>query len=58
MVYGPTDGGQTPEHGYTISSPGEPNSSGELNCKHKNPLLNHSPEPELVAMVISSWLKY
>ena len=26
------DDGQTPEHGYTISSPFEPNGSGELSC--------------------------
>ena len=32
MVDGRT-GGRTPEHGYTISSPIEPNGSGEL--KHK-----------------------
>ena len=25
-----TDDGRTPEHGYTISSPCEPNGSGEL----------------------------
>ena len=27
---GRTDAGRTPEHGYTISSPCEPNGSGEL----------------------------
>ena len=27
------DDGRTPEHGYTISSPCEPNGSGELKMK-------------------------
>ena len=30
IVNGRTDDGRTPEHGYTISSPCEPNGSGEL----------------------------
>ena len=32
-----TDGRRTPDHGYTISSPCEPNGSGELKKIKKNP---------------------
>ena len=33
IVNGRTDDGRTPEHGYTISSPCEPEGSGELKTK-------------------------
>ena len=33
IVDGRTTDGRTPEHGYTISSPCEPKSSGELKTK-------------------------
>ena len=37
IVDGRTDDGRTPEHGYTISSPCEPNGSGELKIEEGVP---------------------
>ena len=35
------DDGRTPEHGYTISSPCEPEGSGELNQRTNGPVNAH-----------------
>ena len=39
---GRTDDGRTTEHGYTISSPCEPDGSGELKIEDKSKPQNHN----------------